>query len=57
MKIFDFPPRHDLIDAHAVWHGGTIPLGFLWYSFLVDDAAFETGVAASDRDRDHDKPE
>jgi hypothetical protein len=29
-QIFDFPPYHNLIDAHAVWHAGTIPLGFLW---------------------------
>jgi hypothetical protein len=40
-QVFDFPPWRNLIDAHAVWHAGTIPLAYLWYSFLTDDAAYE----------------
>ncbi len=46
-EVFDFPPWRQLIDAHAVWHAGTIPLSFLWYSFLQDDAAFEAAAATT----------
>jgi hypothetical protein len=31
----------ELLDAHAVWHGSTIPLGFLFWTFLTDDAREE----------------
>ena len=33
-EVLDFPPVCNLLDAHALWHGLTIPLGFIWYSFL-----------------------
>jgi hypothetical protein len=37
-ELWDFSPvlRRSL-DAHAVWHGLTIPLGFLWYDMLMSD--------------------
>jgi hypothetical protein len=31
-----------IFDAHSIWHGLTIPLGFMLYSFYIDDAIFET---------------
>jgi hypothetical protein len=41
LEVFDFPPIFDVIDAHALWHGATIPIGFLWYSFVLDDCRDE----------------
>lgn len=41
MEVFDFPPFWGIFDAHSLWHTGTIPLGFLNYSFLVDDCRHE----------------
>ena len=41
-EIFDFAPLGYLLDAHAVWHFLTIPLGFMWYAFLMRDAAMRT---------------
>ncbi|XP_013793607.1 post-GPI attachment to proteins factor 3-like [Limulus polyphemus] len=37
LEVADFPPWHFVLDAHALWHFGTVPLPFLWYSFLIDD--------------------
>ena len=39
LEILDFPPLGGLLDAHALWHAAAVPLGYLWYSFLADDAA------------------
>lgn len=33
-EIFDFAPLLFLLDAHALWHLLTVPLGFLWYRLL-----------------------
>lgn len=30
-EIFDFPPVLFVLDAHAVWHLLTVPLGPIWY--------------------------
>lgn len=32
--------------AHALWHVGTIPFGFLFYKFVAEDAAYEAAAAA-----------
>ncbi|XP_061375094.1 uncharacterized protein LOC133317250 isoform X2 [Gastrolobium bilobum] len=42
LEIYDFPPYQGLIDAHALWHATTIPLTYLWWSFIKDDAEFLT---------------
>ena len=39
LELNDFPPLFDLLDAHALWHGLTIPLVYAWWSFLMDEAA------------------
>lgn len=31
LELGDFPPIFWTVDAHALWHIGTIPLPFLWY--------------------------
>jgi len=40
-EFFDYAPFYDLLDAHAIWHGATIPLAGLTWSFIVDDCRFE----------------
>jgi hypothetical protein len=40
-ELFDYAPLFDLLDAHAVWHGATMPLAALTWSFVVDDCRFE----------------
>ncbi|MED6160465.1 hypothetical protein PIB30_051748 [Stylosanthes scabra] len=42
LENFDFPPYKGYVDAHALWHATTIPLTFLWWSFIRDDAEFRT---------------
>ena len=38
LELFDFPPVLHHFDAHSLWHMATIPLGFLWYRFWLNDA-------------------
>ena len=38
MEIFDFPPLWGIFDAHSLWHACTVPLGFVWYWLLENDA-------------------
>ncbi|XP_016463475.1 uncharacterized protein LOC107786502 [Nicotiana tabacum] len=42
LEIYDFPPYQGLVDAHALWHATTIPLTYIWWSFIKDDAKFGT---------------
>ncbi|KAK4431538.1 Post-GPI attachment to proteins factor 3 [Sesamum alatum] len=44
LEIYDFPPYWGLVDAHALWHATTIPLTYLWWSFVRDDTEFRTSV-------------
>lgn len=37
LEILDFPPLGGLLDAHAMWHLCTIPLTYIWYSFVLAD--------------------
>lgn len=39
LELFDFPPWGRMIDAHALWHAATAPLGYLWYDFLIQDSS------------------
>lgn len=39
LEVLDFPPLlFGLLDAHACWHLTTVPLTFMWYGFLEQDA-------------------
>ncbi|NP_001087556.1 post-GPI attachment to proteins factor 3 precursor [Xenopus laevis] len=40
LELLDFPPVMWILDAHALWHFSTIPLHFLFYSFLRDDSLY-----------------
>ncbi|PSS14385.1 Post-GPI attachment to proteins factor 3 like [Actinidia chinensis var. chinensis] len=42
LEIYDFPPYEGFVDAHALWHASTIPLTYIWWSFIEDDAKFRT---------------
>ncbi|XP_054800326.1 uncharacterized protein LOC129304625 [Prosopis cineraria] len=42
LEIYDFPPYMGYVDAHTLWHATTIPLSYLWWSFIRDDAEFTT---------------
>ncbi|KAG6635779.1 post-GPI attachment to proteins factor 3 isoform X1 [Carya illinoinensis] len=44
LEIFDFPPYQGFMDAHALWHATTIPLTYIWWSFIRDDAEFRTST-------------
>ncbi|KAJ1549800.1 hypothetical protein HK096_010360 [Nowakowskiella sp. JEL0078] len=41
LELLDFSPIWDIFDAHSLWHATTIPLTFLYYDFLVEDAIWE----------------
>lgn len=57
LELFDFPPVFfELLDAHALWHISTVPLCFLWYSFLRYDAIIVQG-AKRDRRAIRSSPE
>ncbi|CAK3813470.1 Mn2+ homeostasis Per1 [Lecanosticta acicola] len=38
LELFDFPPWWGMVDAHALWHLGTVGPTIWWYNFLVKDA-------------------
>merc|ERR1711865_532215 len=40
-ELLDFPPILGLLDAHACWHLGTIPLNFVFCSFIRDNILHE----------------
>ena len=41
MAIMDFPGLWLLLDSHALWHLGTIPVYMLFYRFILKDAEYE----------------
>ncbi|GAB7366423.1 hypothetical protein MBLNU230_g8220t1 [Neophaeotheca triangularis] len=38
LELFDFPPWWGMLDAHALWHLGTVGPTIWWYNFLLKDA-------------------
>lgn len=38
LELFDFPPWWGMVDAHALWHLGTVAPTVWWYNFLLKDA-------------------
>ncbi|EEP82461.1 conserved hypothetical protein [Uncinocarpus reesii 1704] len=38
LELLDFPPAWELIDAHSLWHLGTVIPTIWWYTFLIKDA-------------------
>lgn len=44
LEISDFPPYKGYVDAHSLTHAIVLPLSFLWWSFVKDDAEFRTAA-------------
>lgn len=44
LEIYEFPPYYGYVDSHALSHALTIPLTFLWWSFIKDDAKIQTST-------------
>jgi len=42
LEIGDFAPFFGVFDAHAIWHGSTPVLSVALWSFLCDDAVYES---------------
>jgi post-GPI attachment to proteins factor 3 len=38
MELFDFPPIWGAVDAHSLWHLGTVLPTVWWYAYLIKDA-------------------
>ncbi|KAI9840540.1 MAG: hypothetical protein M1837_001555 [Sclerophora amabilis] len=38
LELLDFPPLGGYLDAHSLWHAGTVLPTLWWYEFLVRDA-------------------
>ncbi|CAJ2502033.1 Uu.00g048860.m01.CDS01 [Anthostomella pinea] len=38
LELMDFPPLWGALDAHSLWHLGTIGPIILWYRFMVKDS-------------------
>ncbi|EJT78918.1 hypothetical protein GGTG_04010 [Gaeumannomyces tritici R3-111a-1] len=45
LELFDFPPLWGALDAHSLWHLGTIGPTMLWYNFLVKDSLDDIAAA------------
>jgi hypothetical protein len=37
LELFDFPPILDILDAHALWHAGTVLPTMWWYAYMKRD--------------------
>lgn len=44
LETYDFPPYMGYVDANALWNATNIPLTFLWWSYIRDDAEFRTSA-------------
>ncbi|KAF4627129.1 hypothetical protein G7Y89_g11025 [Cudoniella acicularis] len=38
LELLDFPPLWGCLDAHSLWHLGTVGPTMIWYNFLLKDA-------------------
>ncbi|KXJ95830.1 Per1-like-domain-containing protein [Microdochium bolleyi] len=39
LELLDFPPLAGALDAHSLWHLGTIAPCVMWYNFMIKDTA------------------
>ncbi|KAK9698983.1 hypothetical protein RND81_08G145400 [Saponaria officinalis] len=44
LEIIDFPPYKGFIDSHASWQATSIPITYIWWSFIKDDAEYTTAI-------------
>ncbi|KAI8635195.1 Per1-like-domain-containing protein [Xylariaceae sp. FL1651] len=38
LELLDFPPLWGALDAHSLWHLGTVGPTILWYNFMIRDS-------------------
>ena len=38
LEIIDFPPIFWIFDSHSLWHLSTIPIPYIWFNFLTENA-------------------
>ncbi|KAI2638109.1 Per1-like protein [Xylaria nigripes] len=38
LELLDFPPLWGALDAHSLWHLGTIAPTYFWYDFMIKDS-------------------
>lgn len=51
LELLDFPPLLWIFDAHSMWHAGTIPVCYLWYSFVIEDGLNMQLELGDDKDK------
>ncbi|XP_073001022.1 uncharacterized protein [Typha latifolia] len=44
LEIYDFPPYMGYVDAHALGRLAAVPLSYLWWSFIKQDAEIHTSA-------------
>lgn len=47
MEVLDFAPWGLMVDAHSLWHLGTVGPTFWWYNFLIRDAQEDLAMSKS----------
>lgn len=47
LELLDFPPVFGLLDAHSLWHLGTVPSSFLMCSYIRDSIGYAAHVASA----------
>lgn len=40
LELFDFPPIWNILDAHALWHAGTVLPTMWWYAYMKRDIQY-----------------
>ncbi|KAI1345182.1 Per1-like protein [Xylariaceae sp. FL0016] len=50
LELLDFPPIGGALDAHSLWHLGTIGPTILWYRFMVKDSQDDLANTAKIKD-------
>ncbi|KAH9908990.1 Per1-domain-containing protein [Xylariomycetidae sp. FL2044] len=50
LELLDFPPLWGALDAHSLWHLGTIAPAILWYNFMVKDAQDDLAKTTKEKD-------
>jgi hypothetical protein len=41
LELFDFPPWEGMIDAHSLWHLGTVVPTVWWYRYVLSNFLFD----------------
>ncbi|KAI1208779.1 Per1-domain-containing protein [Annulohypoxylon truncatum] len=50
LELLDFPPLWGALDAHSLWHLGTIGPTVLWYNFMVKDSQENMAITTKMKD-------